>query len=514
MSVTKQIALAAVASWFSRGVNIVLALVLMPVLFHHMAKEELGVWLLLAQSAALLMILDFGLSTVLMRRMAMAKGKSGSDPNAPLNEESRREMADLVATGKRLFLGLAIFTFIVSTLSGLFYLSNLRLGTVSLSVAWTAWTVLCLSQAIGVWGQTWNCLLGGAGYVAWDAFLGTGMQALVLLGQIVAVFLGGGLVTLAGIAAAGWFLERTLLRAFARTRRPELFELRGKFDAKAAREMISPALRAWATGLGSLLILNSDQFFIASLGGMTHLPAYRAAYLVLYNLNVLSVSFAGASIIVISHLWQAGDMAEIRRVIVRNMRLGLGLMAAGGACILLLGPRLFDVWLGPGNFVGYPVLAIFFALLFLEVQSYGITLCSRATDDEAFAFWALGGAALKLTLAAILGARYGLIGIAGSTLLAQLATNHWYMVFRGLRRLGIGLRSYAAEVLLPVVLLFALVAVAVWAPLSARIFSAEWQAVIGCSFLAGLLLAGFFWCFVLEPNHRGRIVARWNLARS
>ena len=52
-------------SWFSRAVTIVLALVLMPVLFHHLAKEELGVWLMLAQTSALLLILDLGLSSVL-----------------------------------------------------------------------------------------------------------------------------------------------------------------------------------------------------------------------------------------------------------------------------------------------------------------------------------------------------------------------------------------------------------------------------------------------------------------
>jgi len=514
MSVTKRIAFGAAANGFSRATTIVLALVLMPVLFHHLGKEELGVWLLLAQSSALLFILDFGFSFVLTRRIALAKGKSGSDPNAPLNEESRREIADLVEIGRRLFLGLAVLTFLVSSISGFFYLSHLHLTTVRLPVVWLSWAVLCLSQALGVWGLTWNCLLDGVGYVGWDALLSSTMLTLILLAQIAALFLGGGLVTLATIAAAGWFLQRCILRRFARARRPELFELRGRFDRATALGLISPSLRAWATTLGSLLILNTDQFFIASFGDVTNLPAYRAAYLVLFNLYVLSVTVSGASAVFISHLWQAGELAEIRRIIVRNMRLGLGLMAAGGACVLLLGPRLFDVWLGPNNFIGYPILASFFVLLFLEVQSCGVTLCSRATEDEAFAFCSLSGAALKIALAAILGARFGLIGIAGSTLIAQLATNHWYMVYRGLGRLRVGLRSYGTDVLLPVTLLFVLVALAVWVPLSANLFTTEWQAFIGCSFLAGLILAGFCWCFVLEPNHRGRIVARMHLVLS
>jgi len=513
MSVTKRIAFGAAASWFSRAVTIVLALVLMPVLFHHLPKEELGVWLLLAQTSALLFILDFGFSVVLTRRIALAKGKSGSDPSMPLTNETLQEIADLVEAGRRLFLGLAITTFIISGLSGFIYLQHLHLTTLRLSLVWSAWAILCLSQAFGVWAQVWNCLLSGVGYVGWDAVLGSFMSTVTLLAQIAALYLGGGLLALATVAAIGLFLQRYLLLGFARSRRPELFQIHGKFDRTLVRGMVSPSLRAWATGLGILAVLNTDQFFIASLSGAAQIPAYRAAYLVLYNLNMLAVTAAGASTVFISHLWQAGEIAEVHRVVVRNLRLGLGLMAAGGACVLVLGPRLFDVWLGPGNYIGLPILAIFFVLLTLEAQCYIITLQSRATDDEAFAFWALGAGALKLCLSALLGVRFGLIGIAASTLLAQLATNHWYMVYRGLSRLGISLSTHFVNVLFPVASLFVLVTVAVWLPLANDFFSNEWEAVLGSSAIAGMFLAAFLWFFVLDRGHRERLIL-WIQQRS
>jgi O-antigen/teichoic acid export membrane protein len=513
MSVTKRIAFGAAASWFGRGVTIILALVLMPVLFHHLPKEELGVWLLLAQTSALLFILDFGLSAVLTRRIALAKGKSGSDPHAPLTEATRREIADLVETGRRLFFGLAVATFVISCLSGFVYLQRLHLITLTLPVVWSAWAILCLTQSLGVWAQVWNCLLSGVGYVGWDAVLGSFIATVTLLAQIAALFLGGGLIALATVAAVGLFAQRYLLLGFARSRRPELFAIRGRFDLALVRGMISPSLRAWATGVGILVVLNTDQFFIASFTGAAQIPAYRAAYLVIYNLNMLAVTAAGASTVFVSHLWQAGQVAEVHRVVVRNLRLGLGLMAAGGACVLVLGPRLFDVWLGPGNYIGLPILAIFFVLLFLEAQCYIITLGSRATEDEAFAFWALGAGALKLALSALLGWRYGLIGIAASTLLAQLATNHWYMVLRGLKRLGMSLENHLIEVLAPVAGLFVFVAIAVWLPVANDLFATEWSAVLGGGFIACVLLAVFAWLFILEPTHRARLFGRLQVAR-
>ena len=508
MSVTKRIVFGAAASWFSRVVTIVLALILMPVLFHHLPKEDLGVWLLLAQTSALLFVLDFGFSTILTRRIALAKGRSGSDPSIPLTEETRREIADLVEAGRRLFLGLAILTFGVSCISGCVYLQHLHLTTFSLPVVWAAWAILCLSQAFGVWAQVWNCLLSGVGYVGWDAVLGSFMTTLTLLAQIAALYLGGGLLALAIVAAVGLFLQRYVLLGFARSRRPELFQIRGEYDGKLVRGMVSPSLRAWATGLGILAVLNTDQFFIASLAGADQIPAYRAAYLVIYNLNMLAVTAAGASTVFISHLWQAGQIAEVHRVVIRNLRLGLGLMAAGGACVLVLGPRLFDVWLGPGNYIGLPILTIFFVLLTLEAQCYIITLQSRATDDEAFAFWALGAGALKLGLSALLGVRFGLIGIAASTLLTQLFTNHWYMVYRGLKRLGIGIQRHLLDVVLPVLALFVIVTIAVSVPIAENFFATEWEAVLGSSAIASLLLAAYSWLFILEPDHRARLFPR------
>src|SRR6476659_576602 len=159
MSVTRRIAFGAGASWFGRGVTILLGLFFLPVLFRHLPKEELGIWLLLGQSWATLGILDFGFGVTLTRRIALAKGKSGGDPNVPLTDETLRDIADLVACGRRIYPILATGVFFCSWLAGFFYLRHLEFHQVSHYVVWMAWTILCLSQAVNVWSTVWDCLL-------------------------------------------------------------------------------------------------------------------------------------------------------------------------------------------------------------------------------------------------------------------------------------------------------------------------------------------------------------------
>jgi O-antigen/teichoic acid export membrane protein len=507
MSVTRRIAFGAAASWFSRGVTILLGLVLMPVLFRHLPKEELGVWLLLGQSWAAMGILDLGFGVTLTRRIALAKGKSGGQLDAPLTPETLREIADLTAAGRRIYRWMAVGVFAVAWLLGFFYLRGLELQNLTPATVWIAWTILCACQALTVWATVWTCLLQGVGYIGWDALIASFISAAMLIGQIIAVLCGGGLVALAAIAAVAVIFQRAMTRWFARRKRPELFALQGKWNPEVLKGMPALAFRAWLTATGIVMVLNTDQLFIAKMKGAAQLPAYRAAYLVLLNLNMLAVTIATSSAVFVSHLWQAGEISQVHRIVLRNLRLGLGMMACGGACILALGPKLFDAWVGPGNFIGYPILIIFFLLLFLEAHCFIITTSSRATEDEAFAAWAIGAGLLKLALSYVLGLRFGLLGIALGTLSAQLVTNHWFMVFRGLRRLQLSLRQHVTKVLLPVALYFSGTLLAVSLIRLAMKESSAWTVVLVGAAVAGVILAGVLWTQVLEPAQRSRLVA-------
>ena len=509
MSINRRIAFGAAASWFSRGVTILLGLVLMPVLFRHLPKEELGVWLLLGQSWAALGIFDLGFGVTLTRRIAFAKGKSGSDPGAPLTDETLSEIADLVETGKRVYRALAGFAFIFSIGAGFFYLRTLHLGNVPFSQVWLAWGVICLSQAFGVWANIWNCVLMGVGYVGWDAVLGSLANALTLLAQIIIVLLGGGLVALAVAAAVGALTQRFLMLGFARRRRPEIFAIRGRWNFSLIKNMTPLSLRAWATALGATLVLYTDQILIASMRGTAAVPAYRAAFVLIHNLTVVAVALGLASSVFISHLWQAGEIKQVHRIVERNVRLGWLTMLTGGACLLVIGRQLFELWLGPGNFIGFAVIGAFLVTETLETQSYIIATASRATEDEAFAFSAVAGGILKLTFSWVFAKQFGLLGIAMGTVVALLLTNHWYMVYRGLRRLQISLREYVRTILLPCALVFPLMLGLLWGVRSLCRETAASVQLASVAFTALLLFAGAVWLLVLESGQRARVGRMW-----
>ena len=93
--------------------------------------------------------LGFGIT--LTRRIAFAKGRSGSDPNVALDDATEPR---LPITWQRALLIYACspgLAFAVAFGLGFFYLRNLTLDAVALPSVWIAWGVLCLSQALTVW---------------------------------------------------------------------------------------------------------------------------------------------------------------------------------------------------------------------------------------------------------------------------------------------------------------------------------------------------------------------------
>jgi O-antigen/teichoic acid export membrane protein len=512
MRLNKRIAFGTFANWMSRLVSILFGLLLIPVMFRKLDQEEIGVWMLLGQLWAILGVMDFGLTATLTRRIALAKGKCGADVDCLLSEEPRRQIADLVESGRKLYRYLAVGSFVASVIPGYFMIGRLDLNTVQFSTAWAAWVVLCASYSIGLWASVWSCVLQGMGYVGWNSVIAAAITSLTLLAQLIVVFAGGGLVGLAISAAIGALLQRSVFVRFARARTPGLFAVNGAWDPLAVKSMVAPALLSWVTGFGFAVTMHTDQLFIAHLGRTAEIPPYRAAYLIMMNLTLLSAAIAGSSSVFISQLWQAGELDKLRNVVKQSLRISLIIMACGGACVLALGPALFELWLGPGNFVGYPILVVFLITLTMEVQSHAFSTCSRATEDEVFLFCAFVSAVIKVFLAFILGIYYGLLGIALSTMVAQLLTSNWYMVYRPIHRLGLSFFSYVRDIAIPVLIVFGVTSGMVHGVKFMFRLSPLWVEVGSGVVCAGLVMVLALWLLALNFNQRIGILARIGIA--
>ncbi|WP_138501899.1 lipopolysaccharide biosynthesis protein [Nostoc sp. PA-18-2419] len=508
MSVSRRIAFAVSVSWLSRVSIIFSGLVLTPTLFRFMGKEELGLWYLLGNSQSFFWLLSLGVTPTLTRHIALAKGKSGFDAEVELTDETQQHIGDLVVTGRLILQCLAVAVFLIAWVVGYGLISQLELHEVSQEQVLWAWTLMCVGYAIAVWLSYFDCLLAGMGYVGWDGLIAVLTYFLIIFSNMIAVMLGGGLLALATISVFAGLIQRLIFITIIRWRFPNLLLLQGNWNIEYAKALFKPSLYWWLTDLGTFLILRTDTYFIAIFKGSHNIPSYQATYNLIANISQAAVAFAGSSAVFISQAWQAGNLAEIHRMTLRNARIGLSIVAAGVAFLIVAGEDFIKLWLGNGNFVGLDVLLIFCIIVTLETQHVILTTSSRATEDEKYAPWALTSGILNLVFTSVLIKPLGLLGVAMATMLAQMLTNNWYAVYRPMVRLRLNFGVYLRQVVgLWATVLICCLSLSWLAKKSLFLLgiTSEWAVIATSAVICGAVLLTSVWMSVLQDHHRTTI---------
>jgi len=461
----------------------------------------LGTWLLLGQAGVIVSFLDFGLTNVIIRRIAFASVARESD--GPNGRDQR--LAELIAAAKVLCRTAAVFAFALSFGAGWWLLARIGLEASLVSQARMTWGILCIGYAITISGGLWSASVWGLGHMTAASVVTTVCGLATLGSQVVAVLLGGGMETLALVMLAGCMAQRWATLRLLRRRAPALLSIRVKAHWVVMVELAVPSLQYWLTEIGALMLLRTDQIFIAGLHETSRIPAYYAAYSLLYNMAMVAMALGDVSCVQISKLWREGAIGAARAMVVSNARIALTLMACGAATMALIGDAVITVWLGPGHFIGDAVLLVFCLMLVLFVQQSIMFGFSRATEHEAFAVCYLLAGALNLVLTWVLAQRYNLFGVALATLIAQLLTTNWFVPNLALRRFHISWRRYAAEVVLPAGAVAGFTALAVWfATFSIPADHAVARLVVGAFVGTAAMLSGF-WTLIIGQAGRSQV---------
>jgi len=504
MTVSSKIAFAASISWLSRASVIGANLILLPVLFRLLGKEELGIWMILGNSSSFLGFLGLGIAPTLTRHIALAVGKGSPLSGSALTDDNRQHVADLVESGKIILRCLAILVFFISLASGYGLISQIDPKEVSSETVFISWIFICVGYSLSVWVSYLNCWLTGIGYVGWEQLATTVVSLLSIFINILVVSLGGGIQALAVVLMLSAIVQRLALIIFLRCRQPNLLNLKGNWNYQYVKKMIQPSLYCWLTSLGAFLILRTDTYFIAVLKGAENVPNYQAGYQLVSNLWQLAITFGTVSSTFISQSWQSGDVRAVHKIVFRNVKLGLSIMAVGVAFLLTYGEEITILWLGEGSFVGYDILAVFCIMLTLQAQRGILVTSSRATEDENYAFINLTAGALNFIFTWLLIGPLGLFGVSLGTLLAQIMTNSWYGVLRPVRRLKLKLSDYFNQVMVLWFCVFSVCFLSLWTSKIVLVMLnvPEIFILLSAALMCSFIFLVFTWNYTLKTNER------------
>lgn len=446
MSMNRKLFSGALGGLTFSAVGMAVSFLQIGILLRHLPLEVAGIWMIFVNLGGYAAFLDMGLTPTLGREISFAAG------NPELSEAARDErIGTLIRSCTLIVAGLSLLVLLLGAPFGWLYLRTIVNKTLVSQVK-SAWFIFIFAAALNLVGQGWFAGIYGLGQVFSEKMIRSASAVLGLLFLTIAIFFKTGF---AGLSVA-YLLQSVcavLMARFVLSRATSDAAKKGKFDLSVIRALVLPSLKYAATLLGGILILQTDNIVIASTLGPERIPNYQAVAKLITALMTLSMMLVMTSMPLASQAFARKDQSAMLELLNRNLRVTLGTVVVMGSFLACFSDRLISVWLGPHHFVGFPVVWIMLAVLLFETHAQAMAAATVSTGRIVFAVPALIAGIVNIIFSVILARRYGLVGVVLGTMIAQVATNHWYVPWYTIRLFRINLLGYARTILLPTALL-------------------------------------------------------------
>jgi len=414
-----------------RGVGVVVGLITVPLVLGYLGKERYGLWTAVTTVVAWATLFDFGLANGLVNLVSRAHGRE--DP-----AEATRAFSTAIHALTVVAVSLGAVAVIVVPLIPWSSLLGVRGAVDDATVRWSVAAALgmflvglplsavpqlyagyqktYLTNAFGLVGS-----LVGLGFLVAAVAVQASMPVLVLA------------LSSMGLVASGAGL------AYARRALPWV-RMGGGASRATLRALTARSMPIFLYQLGALAVNETQVVILARRTGLTVVTDFAIAFR-LYALVVTLILFGTAAFVpAFREAAERGEHAWARKAFKRLLAIRLGLAAAGGAGMILLGNRILRVWLRRDDIAyGWPVWVTLAALVLAAIWVTTFTDFMWIMDR----LWqivglALANGAVTIALTWMLAPRYEVLG-AILALLAFTATVNVWLVPRLARSLFLAL---------------------------------------------------------------------------
>ena len=318
-------------------------------------------------------------------------------------------------------------------------------------------------------------------------------RVVILVAGITVLVLGGGLIGFALVTVLGQLGLELAFAGAARRIVPGLRLSPSLFDAQMARQFISPSLHFLAISIAGSLIWGTDNLVISINLGTASVTLFAVAMQLLNIGSGLIATTVNALMPTVTALHALSEEIKLRRVLLRVVKIGFALATLLGVGFASFGEELLRLWVGASYLAPRSVLSVLLAIFLIRAFAMLFEMVVMGTlRHHRYAYMVLAEGILNLALSLILVKRWGLLGVALGTLMAQVACTGWFLPALAMRVTGCRLKEVILKSVLPV-----LPAVAI-AALAAQLFTMlpldpGWtRFLIGSGLTASAFAAGFW----------------------
>jgi O-antigen/teichoic acid export membrane protein len=435
----RQFARNAASSYVNLFTGILLSLVLTRVILRHLGAGTYGLWIVLLSIVGYLSLLDTGVSTAVVQRVAQLSAIGDKD-----------ETADVIRTSLVFFSTTGTLAVLITVAVAPFLASFLHLGDVSGSVASRTLIILGVMTAVKFIGSVPSAVLFGAGRGDRQSQIGAVGFIVTQITQVVVVLAGGGLIGVA-IVSLGGVLFGTVVSSVIIRRTTGSTVIQGHFRRDLLVELIRFGGRNTVIAVSGLVSYSLDALIIGIILPVAQVAPYDIALstanltrnLTTYGSDLLLPTYA--------HFESMKDPSRQARLFSRTVMATLAITLPILVALAAFGEPILKLWLGNVPPKTYSIMIALGFVTALELPGHQCFIFLTGIGrNQLMIRMALLGAAVNLIGSIAATFWLGPIGPAIGSLPAVLVIDFTVLPVIVCRYLRIPVRQYARDALLPV----------------------------------------------------------------
>jgi len=495
----------ALSSYANLVFGIILSLVLTRVLLVHLGTSTYGLWIVLLSIVSYLALLDVGVSTAVVQRVARMTA-----------EGDHAGLANVIRTASVFFSASGAIAVVFTIVIAPFLANIVHLGGISSKVAGITLVLLGVMIATKFIAAVPGAVLFGVGRNDRQSQIGLAGMFVTQIAQVVVVLMGGGLVWLGAVTLAGTIFSFGLTSFLVR-RITGFSVASGRFERQILVDLLKFGGRNTVIAISGMVSYSLDALIIGIILPVAQVAPYDIALstanltrnLTTYGSDLLLPTYA--------HLDSIKDPHRQARLFSRTVMATLAISLPILVALAAFGEPILTLWLGKVPPKTYSIMIALGFVTALELPGHQcFVFLTGVGRNQLMMRMAVLGASVNLIGSVIATFWLGPIGPAIGSLPAVLVIDFTILPIIVCRYLELPSKRYVRDALVPVLPAVAVagaLAVAIlWlfpAPHAAPVFRAGVRAVV-CA--AVVVLGAWATMAVvtlrIEPDMRSTVLTR------
>jgi len=368
-------------------------LFILPIVLNKLSSNELGVWYVFLAATALINLLDFGFSPIIMRNVSYILSGSKKLEKEGVNSNETDGHIDflllytLIKTSRVLYGIIALISFLILSSIGTFYIHGL-LDKFSLALSrkiMIAWGIYLVGTIINSYFAYFSPLLQGRGQIKEASKVAVASKITYVIFSYLLLFLGYGL-----IAIATCYLLSSLVNRYLSYRYFFDKELLMEFENFAGRKIkINETFKIiWfnasklgLNAIGAFLILRANTILCSSFLGLGVTAEYGLSLQIFSILSSFSLIFFNTYIPLFNQDRFYKNKDKLKERFALANFIGLAFFLVGFISVIMFGNSLLIIIGSHTRFLNTKFNFVLGVYLFLNMQ-HGIAATFITTNNE------------------------------------------------------------------------------------------------------------------------------------